>query len=199
MKYLYYPGCSLEGTAKEYDISTRAMAAALDMELVELADWTCCGATAGSSAGHWLALALPGRNLAIAEKMAEDPEILVPCSACYLNLKTAEVTARKKGGGHGQHQPLPGTREPVDYGKKHHQAPARRAFAGRGTGENPGQSGKAPGGLDPGALLRLPVPSPPRGLRRSGTAKVHGAPAGGGRSYGASVDHGRQVLRGRPT
>ncbi len=96
MKYLYYPGCSLEGTAKEYDISTRAMAAALGIELVELTDWTCCGATAGSSAGHWLALALPGRNLAIAEKMAEDPEIMVPCSACYLNLKTAEVTARKQ-------------------------------------------------------------------------------------------------------
>jgi heterodisulfide reductase subunit B len=97
MKYLYYPGCSLEGTAKEYDISTRALAGPLEMELIDLDDWTCCGATAGVSAGHWLALALPGRNLAIAEKMAEAPVIMVPCSACYLNMKTTEVQIRKKG------------------------------------------------------------------------------------------------------
>ncbi len=96
MKYLYYPGCSLEGTAREYDVSTRALAKALEMDLVDLEDWTCCGATAGVSAGRWLALALPARNLAIAEKMDENPVIMVPCSACYLNLKTAEIEIRKK-------------------------------------------------------------------------------------------------------
>lgn len=93
MKYLYYPGCSLEGTAKEYDRSTRAVLAALGAELVELSDWTCCGASAALAVSELLALALPARNLALAEAQGEGLDLLVPCSACYLNLKKAEVAA----------------------------------------------------------------------------------------------------------
>ena len=46
MKYLYFPGCSLKGTGKAYDESLRAVFSALDVELQELEDWNCCGATA---------------------------------------------------------------------------------------------------------------------------------------------------------
>lgn len=91
MRYLYYPGCSLEGTAKEYDISTRAMMQAAGAELTELDDWTCCGASAAPATGFLLSLALPARNLALAEKTGEAEDILVPCSACYLNLKKVEL------------------------------------------------------------------------------------------------------------
>ena len=91
MKYLYYPGCSLEGTAKEYDAATRAIMAALEVELAELEDWTCCGATAADSVSHLLSLCLPARNLALAQRQQPDLDILVPCSACYLNLKRAET------------------------------------------------------------------------------------------------------------
>ena len=90
MKYLYYPGCSLEGSAREYDLSTRAFMAAVGAELVEVEDWTCCGASAAEAVSQNLALALPARNLALAEKMGGRNEILVPCSACYLNLKAVE-------------------------------------------------------------------------------------------------------------
>ncbi len=90
MKYLYYPGCSLEGSAREYDLSTRAFLAAVGAELVEIEDWTCCGASAAEAVSQNLALALPARNLALAEKMGGTKEILVPCSACYLNLKAVE-------------------------------------------------------------------------------------------------------------
>jgi heterodisulfide reductase subunit B2 len=89
MKYLYYPGCSLEGTAREYDASTRAFLAAMDMELKTLEDWTCCGASAAPAVSQLLALALPARNLALAERGQEGLDLLVPCSACYLNLKKA--------------------------------------------------------------------------------------------------------------
>ena len=99
--YLYYPGCSLTGTAKEYDLSVRALAGRLGMGLVEIEDWTCCGATAAQAVDTGLATALSARNLALAAKTrAGDkdgpenkarPDILVPCSACYLNLKTAGV------------------------------------------------------------------------------------------------------------
>jgi heterodisulfide reductase subunit B len=87
--YIYYPGCSLEGSAKEYDAATRAFLSLMAVELVELDDWTCCGATAAASQSRLLSLVLPARNLALAEKIAPGADILVPCSACYLNLKQA--------------------------------------------------------------------------------------------------------------
>jgi len=96
MKYLYYPGCSLEGTAAEYDISTRAFLEAAGVELTELEDWTCCGASAAEAVSELLSYALPARNLALAEKMSQDSDLLVPCSACYLNLKKVEVKAKEK-------------------------------------------------------------------------------------------------------
>ncbi|MFC1798654.1 CoB--CoM heterodisulfide reductase iron-sulfur subunit B family protein [Thermodesulfobacteriota bacterium] len=96
MKYLYYPGCSLEGTALEYNLSTQAFMQAVGAELVELDDWTCCGATAVESVSHLLSMALPARNLAVAEKMSASKEILVPCSACYLNLKQVEEKTKSE-------------------------------------------------------------------------------------------------------
>ena len=95
MKYLYYPGCSLEGTAREYDLSTRAIMASAGVDLLELDDWTCCGASAAASTNYMLSLALPARNLALAEKMGDGMEVLVPCSACYLNLKKVEEMIKK--------------------------------------------------------------------------------------------------------
>lgn len=94
MQYIYYPGCSLEGTAMEYDISTRAMLKMVGIELLELQDWTCCGATAADSVSRLLSVALPARNLALAEKLFPGADMLVPCSACYLNLKKVEVSVR---------------------------------------------------------------------------------------------------------
>ncbi len=93
-RYLYYPGCSLEGTAAEYDIATRALMDALGAELVEIEDWTCCGATAAPAVSPLLAASLAARNLALAERMQDSDTILVPCSACYLNLKKAAEMAR---------------------------------------------------------------------------------------------------------
>jgi len=96
MKYLYYPGCSLEGTAMEYDISTRALFDVLGIELVEIDGWTCCGASAAEAQSELLSIALPARSLAIAESMGTSiGDILVPCSACYLNLKRAAEETRK--------------------------------------------------------------------------------------------------------
>ncbi len=96
MKYLYYPGCSLEGTAAEYDISTRAFLEAAGVELTEIEDWTCCGASAADAVSELLSYALPARNIALAEKMNAGRDILVPCSACYLNLKKVAEKAKEK-------------------------------------------------------------------------------------------------------
>jgi len=84
----YYPGCSLHGTAREYDDSIRGVSYILDIQLHELEDWTCCGASSAHCTDEELALDLAARNLAIAEKSNRD--LLVPCVACYSRFKTVE-------------------------------------------------------------------------------------------------------------
>jgi len=84
MNYTYFPGCSLENTAYDYDASARAVMKALDSELVELPDWNCCGATGAEVISHLLSIALPARNLAKAQQIGD--QIVTTCSSCYFNL-----------------------------------------------------------------------------------------------------------------
>ena len=86
MRYAYYPGCSLQESAKEFDVSVRAVMERLGAELEEIPDWTCCGASAAEPVSKLMNYALPSRNLAIVEKEMEGVDVLAPCSACYLNL-----------------------------------------------------------------------------------------------------------------
>jgi heterodisulfide reductase subunit B len=89
----YYPGCSLDGTAREYDESIRGVCEMLEVDLHELEDWTCCGASSAHCTDEHLAIELALRNLAIAEK--GEWELLVPCVACYSRFKTAEKEVRE--------------------------------------------------------------------------------------------------------
>jgi heterodisulfide reductase subunit B2 len=81
----FYPGCSLKGSSREYSESVLALAKAFHIELTEISDWNCCGATAAHNLSKDLSLALPARILALAEKQGMS-EILVPCAACYSRL-----------------------------------------------------------------------------------------------------------------
>jgi heterodisulfide reductase subunit B len=89
MKLGYYPGCSLKGGSREYKESVVAMAAAFDIELVEIPDWNCCGATAAHNLNKELSLSLPARILAIAEREGMQ-DILAPCAACYSRLSMTQ-------------------------------------------------------------------------------------------------------------
>lgn len=89
MKIGFYPGCSLKGTSSEYAQSTLALAKAFGIELVEIEDWNCCGATAAHNLNHELATALPARILALAEKQGLT-EVVVPCAACYNRLAVSQ-------------------------------------------------------------------------------------------------------------
>jgi len=89
MNYTYFPGCTSHSTAKEYDESTRAVCAHLGMALKELEDWNCCGATAIASQSHLASLAVPLRNLALAEA-AGGGDIAVACNACFVALRKAQ-------------------------------------------------------------------------------------------------------------
>lgn len=88
MKYAYFPGCSLHSSSKEYDISTRAVAQALGIELCEIPDWICCGASAAHVTLHSLSLVLPIKNLLITRSTGAN-ELAVCCAACFNRLKIA--------------------------------------------------------------------------------------------------------------
>lgn len=90
--YAYYPGCSLHSTGLEYGLSTRAVFRQLGLELVELEDWNCCGASSAHALDHTLGLALPARTLALAQ--ADGRDLLTPCAACFNRLKRADYTLR---------------------------------------------------------------------------------------------------------
>jgi len=85
LQFGYYPGCALHGSSNDYEKSARACLQALDVELVELDDWICCGATAAHSLNHMLSLALPARNLGIADRDGVT-ELLAPCPMCSMEL-----------------------------------------------------------------------------------------------------------------
>ncbi len=85
--YSYYPGCSLHATAAEYDVSARLVCQKLGIDLHELEDWVCCGASAAHSTDHLLSLALPAHTLKQAEE--KGLPLAVPCAMCYSRLKFA--------------------------------------------------------------------------------------------------------------
>lgn len=90
-KYLYYPGCSMESSAKAYNDSLMAIKDSLGLALEEIHDWNCCGATEYVGISTTPAYALISRNLALAYNQSNGMDTVVaPCSACYLNLAKAD-------------------------------------------------------------------------------------------------------------
>jgi len=89
MKVGFYPGCSMKGGAREYQESVSALAKVFGIELVEIPDWNCCGATAAHNLNKELSLSLPARIMALAEKEGIT-DIVVPCAACYNRLAVTQ-------------------------------------------------------------------------------------------------------------
>ncbi|MFQ5795271.1 MAG: CoB--CoM heterodisulfide reductase iron-sulfur subunit B family protein [Candidatus Bipolaricaulia bacterium] len=83
-----FPGCTLSSSARPYRVSLDWLFDKLGLELQELPDWNCCGATSAHALRRDLAYALPARNLAIAQELQQD--LIVPCSACYSRLKLTQ-------------------------------------------------------------------------------------------------------------
>ncbi|MDR2124294.1 MAG: CoB--CoM heterodisulfide reductase iron-sulfur subunit B family protein [Desulfovibrio sp.] len=88
MNVAFYPGCSHHGLAQEYDHTSRLICSHLAVNLTEVEDWNCCGATAAHSLDHDLSLALNVRNLAQVKRGGHD-SVVTPCSGCFSRLKTA--------------------------------------------------------------------------------------------------------------
>jgi len=93
VRYAFYPGCSLESTAWDFDKSTRAVCAALNIELMDIPDWVCCGSTPAHASNASLAVALPVLNLQKAEA-AGFSQVLTACASCYARLRAANYAVR---------------------------------------------------------------------------------------------------------
>ncbi|MCX5882827.1 MAG: CoB--CoM heterodisulfide reductase iron-sulfur subunit B family protein, partial [Deltaproteobacteria bacterium] len=94
MKLSFYPGCSLEGMANDYARSIKAVFMGLEIDLIEIKDWSCCGATAAHSLSESMSVLLPARNLAAAEKLGLD--IVSPCAMCFNRLRFSQQMIQKR-------------------------------------------------------------------------------------------------------
>ncbi len=92
----YYPGCSLHGTAKDYDISVRATMEGLGIDLDEPEGWVCCGTTPAHSTDHVLSTIMPLRSLALIQRSGHS-YVTVPCPSCFMRLRTAIRDVRQDG------------------------------------------------------------------------------------------------------
>jgi heterodisulfide reductase subunit B len=100
-RYAFYPGCTLHSTGVEFGLSTALVCQALELEMVEIPDWNCCGASSAHSMDHTLFLALPARNLAQAQLLELDHasptsemSLAIPCAACYSRTAAADLALR---------------------------------------------------------------------------------------------------------
>jgi heterodisulfide reductase subunit B2 len=87
LKYAYYPGCTSQTSAKEYDATTRLVCEMMGITLEEIKDWACCGASSAHSCDEKLAMALPARELQKAAR--QDLAVVATCALCFSRLKIA--------------------------------------------------------------------------------------------------------------
>ena len=94
MKLFYYPGCTLKSKALAFDQSARATAGALGIELVEMENFTCCGALYPQTTENLMPLLAPARILVQAQRMGSE-HLMTLCSFCYNTLKRANKTLKE--------------------------------------------------------------------------------------------------------
>ena len=92
-QYSFYPGCSSQkgASSSNYLTSTNSMCKYLDIQLNEIPDWNCCGASIGYAGGGELPrLALSARNIALSEKHNAGQDVVATCAACWLATREAK-------------------------------------------------------------------------------------------------------------
>lgn len=88
-KVAYFPGCSGDSSAREYDRTVRNTAKVLGIDLVEPPGWVCCGSSPAHATDPVAAHVYPLRTMATIERLGLDT-VTSPCSNCFSRLKMAE-------------------------------------------------------------------------------------------------------------
>ncbi|MEW6439998.1 MAG: CoB--CoM heterodisulfide reductase iron-sulfur subunit B family protein [bacterium] len=117
MRYAYYPGCSLKGTALDYHASTMALAGRLGIELAEMEDWVCCGASPIHQRNPVMAAGVSNLLLSLSSGISN--QIAVLCAACYHNMKKAEEEMRRDGAHRNEIEKLTGIRFDPEVRTRH--------------------------------------------------------------------------------
>jgi heterodisulfide reductase subunit B len=94
MEMAYYPGCSLHSSSALYDVQCREVFDKLGIDLKEIDDWNCCGATSAAKTNEYLSIALPARNLGIADASGYT-EMMIPCASCFSRTLIAQKTLER--------------------------------------------------------------------------------------------------------
>ena len=84
----YYPGCSLHATGIEFNMSTKAIAEKLNLNLVEPKGWVCCGTSPAHNTNYYRSIKLPMQTLAIARELGHS-YMTMPCAACFSRFRIA--------------------------------------------------------------------------------------------------------------
>ncbi len=92
LQYSFFPGCSLKTSGQENMLSLLKFCENVNIELIELEDWNCCGSSSAHSINPEIANQLPLRNLSLAP---EDIPMLIACPSCFLRMKQAFLNLKK--------------------------------------------------------------------------------------------------------
>ena len=92
INYSFFPGCSLKTSGHENTLSLLNFCKSVNIELIELDDWNCCGSSSAHSVDHKVAVNLPFRNLSLAP--ANMP-LLIACPSCLIRMKQAHLNLKK--------------------------------------------------------------------------------------------------------
>jgi len=87
MKYALFQGCNIPARVHQYADATQAVFNKLDIELIEIADFNCCGYPVRNVDQRAFVLSA-AKNFALAETASLD--IMAMCKCCYGSLKKAE-------------------------------------------------------------------------------------------------------------
>ncbi len=91
LKFSFFPGCSLKASGHENTLSLLKFCKSMDIDLVELEDWNCCGSSSAHSIDKRSAKYLPMRNLSLAPKGVP---LLIACPSCLLRLKSSFLSLK---------------------------------------------------------------------------------------------------------
>lgn len=94
MPYAYFPGCTLGGSAQEYDTSFRWVCRFLGIKLQEVRDWVCCGACSARATSHLLSVSMPAISLSHAEQDGFD-QMIAPCLIGSSRMKAANLAIQR--------------------------------------------------------------------------------------------------------
>jgi len=83
LKYALFTGCTAKQSTPEQMMSTMAVADKLGIELIELTEASCCGASHLQDYDDFLSLVLNARNIAYAEQ--KGLTMVTICNTCQLN------------------------------------------------------------------------------------------------------------------